>query len=144
MWDLHIEDSICNNKEKERLIGELQKMINGQFSDLAKIGQDSMDYSKLRFDDSSLSLNEIRSRFNTFIIYESDSNNWERQWSIMNDFCLGEYINYSAKEIYEKMIEDLHAGNFESENIYQVRKIDSKTFNIVDEYSKRTFDEKEI
>lgn len=69
-----------------------------------------MDYSKLRFDDSSLSLNEIRSRFNTFIIYESDSNNWERQWNIMNDFCLGEYINYSAKEIYEKMLEDLHAG----------------------------------
>lgn len=103
-----------------------------------------MDYSKLRFDDSSLSLNEIRSRLNTFIIYESDSNNWERQWNIMNDFCLGEYINYSAKEIYEKMLEDLHAGNFESENIYQVRKIDSKIFNIVDEYSKSTSDEKEI
>lgn len=42
------------------------------------------------------------------------------------------------------MLEDLHAGNFESENIYQVRKIDSKTFNIVDEYSKSTSDEKEI
>lgn len=81
-----------------------------------------MDYSKLRFDDSSLSLNEIRSRFNTFIIYESDSNNWERQWNIMNDFCLGEYINYSAKEIYEKMLEDLHAGNFESEIFIRLEK----------------------
>ena len=79
-----------------------------------------MDYSKLRFDDSSLSLNEIRSRFNTFIIYESDSNNWERQWNIMNDFFFFLYINNSAKEIYYKLLEDLHAGNFESENIYKV------------------------
>ena len=70
-----------------------------------------MDYSKLRFDGNSLSLDEIRSRISSFIIYESDTNNWEKQWLVMDDFCLSEYINSSAKEIYDRMIEDLHAGN---------------------------------
>ena len=102
-----------------------------------------MDFSKLRFDGSSLSLDEIRSRFNSFIIYKSAGNNWERQWLVMDDFTLSEYINYSAKEIYDKMIEDLHAGNFESENIYTVRKIDSKTLDIIEEYTNKTSDKKE-
>ena len=44
-----------------------------------------MDYNKLRFDSSSFSLDVIRSRFEKFIIYESDSNNWKKQWLIMNN-----------------------------------------------------------
>lgn len=93
-----------------------------------------MNYKELKFNDSSISLDEILKKFDRFVIYESDSNNWKCQWFILDDFSLSEFINMTAKEIYDEMIENLHDGNFESENIRGVKIIDSKKLTILDEY----------
>ncbi|WP_027727696.1 hypothetical protein [Treponema sp. C6A8] len=93
-----------------------------------------MDYNKLRFDSSSFSLDVIRSRFEKFIIYESDSNNWKKQWLIMNSTTLKNLLSYSAKEVYEELFEELNGANFEGETLYSVRIIDSKTLNTIEEY----------